>query len=251
MDNRLASNLTAKRDRIEALRPLSDQVLARLESYYDVELTYSSNAIEGNTLTHQETALVIEKGITVGGKTLAEHLEAQDHYEAVRYVRGLARNARPLDESDVRELHRRIVMRSRPDIAGRYSDLPRRIAGSAVVFPNPAKVPHLMQEFGEWLEIQPATPEASFLAHFKLVTIHPFTDGNGRTARLLMNALLLRGGFPPIPIGPPQRAEYLTTLERSQIDDNAEPFMDLLGKRLDETLDGYLAAINDARSASM
>lgn len=249
MDKDLAGRLTAKRDRIDALRPLSDRVIGELESYYDVELTYTSNAIEGNTLTHQETALVIGKGITIGGKTLREHLEAQDHHAAVRFMRELARAGRQLNEADVRELHRLIVMRSRPEIAGCYSDLPRRVAGSTVVFPNPAKVPQLMRELGDWLSLQQSTFEVAFKAHLDLVSIHPFTDGNGRTARLLMNTILLKGQFPPIPIGPGHRAAYLQSLERAQLTGDPEPFLAFLGGRLQQTLDDYLAAIDQARAS--
>ena len=186
MDALLAS-LRTKKARLDQLRPASEAALRQLQKYYDVELTYTSNAIEGNTLTHRETAEVIEHGIMVGGKKLKDHLEAVDHYDAVLWMRELAARTVPVGESVVRELHRRIVARSEPEIAGIYSPHRRRIAGSPVVFPNPLKVPDLMQEFGAWLEPAPATPEAAFDAHFRLTAIHPFGDGNGRTARLLMN----------------------------------------------------------------
>jgi Fic family protein len=152
----------------------------------DVDLTYTSNAIEGNTLTLCKTAELIEHGLTVGGKPLRDHLEAVDHYAAVLWVRELAGKATPIDETAVRELHRRIVSRSQPELGGIYSTLPRRIAGSPVIFPNPVKIPQLMKEYGEWLGKAEPAPAASFDAHYRLVAIHPFSDGNGRTARLLM-----------------------------------------------------------------
>src|SRR6266849_5371922 len=117
MEEVLAS-IAAKKKRLDGLRPVSAESLARLEHYFDIELTWTSNAIEGNTLSAVETALVIEKGITVGGKPLKDHLEALDHYDAIRYVRELARQDSPLTESDVRNLHRLVMQRSRPDIAG-------------------------------------------------------------------------------------------------------------------------------------
>lgn len=196
----MVAAVAEKRTRLDSLRPLSRGALRELRKYYDVELTYTSNAIEGNTLTLRETAEVIEHGITVGGKTLRDHLEAVDHYDAIGWMRDFAEGAAPVDESTVRELHRRIVVRSQPLIGGVYSSLPRRIAGSPVVFPNPAKVPALMGEFGDWLGRAEATPAVSFQAHFRLAAIHPFSDGNGRTARLLMNLLLLRGGYPPVAV---------------------------------------------------
>src|SRR6266498_2735736 len=109
--------IAAKKQRLDHLRPLPGEALAKLEHYYDVELTYTSNAIEGNTLSAVETTLVIEQGITIGGKPLKDHLEALDHYDAIRYVRELARQPAPLTEGDVRNLHRLVMQRSRPDIA--------------------------------------------------------------------------------------------------------------------------------------
>lgn len=242
IDVATARAIRDKKAVLDANRPLWQAVLAGLAHYYDVELTFTSNAIEGNTLTHGETALVIEKGITIGGKLLIEHLEAQDHYAAVGFVRELAAARRPIRESDVVDLHRRIVLRSKPEIAGVYSRLPRRIAGSAVVFPNPARMPELMAEFGRWLESAPDTFQAAFDAHLTLVSVHPFADGNGRTARLLMNLLLLRGGYPPIAVGPEHRLAYLDAIERAQVRSEPGPYMSLLAGRLDATLGDYLVA---------
>lgn len=223
------------------MRRLSDEVIAALAHAHDVELTYTSNAIEGNTLTLQETALIVEKGITVGGKSLGEHLEAQDHYAALAYVRDLAREPRPLSSRDVLELHRRIVLRSQPEIAGSLRRLPRRVAGSAAVFPNPAKLPALMDEFGAWLSAAPAGPETAFEAHLWLVTIHPFADGNGRTARLLMNLILLRAGYVPLAVRPADRLSYLAAIETSQTGGSPDGYLTLLADRLVETLSEYVA----------
>ena len=190
--------------------------LDALSAWYDVELTYTSNAIEGNTLTRSETALVLEKGITVRGKPLRDHMEAIDHREALDYVRRLAARDEPLREGDVRDLHRLVLARSLPDEAGRYSNHQRAVAGSTTTFPSPAEIGPLMAEFGAWLTATTSAYEEAFEAHYRLVTIHPFSDGNGRTARLLMNLLLLRGGYPPVAIGPEERPDYLDTLERRQ-----------------------------------
>src|SRR5438445_10107955 len=119
----LLAVMAAKRERLDALRPLSPEALARLEHYFDIELTWTSNAIEGNTLSPVETTLVIEKGVTISGKPLKDHLEALDHYDAIRYVRELARHTAPITEGDVRNLQRLVVQRSLPGIAGRYADL--------------------------------------------------------------------------------------------------------------------------------
>src|SRR3984885_16259447 len=115
-------SIAAKKEQLDALRPLSAEALANLEHYYDVELTWTSNAIEGNTLSAVETTLVVEKGITIGGKPLKDHLEAVDHFGALQYVRELARQTDPLTELDVRNLHRLVMLRSAPEMAGRYAD---------------------------------------------------------------------------------------------------------------------------------
>jgi Fic family protein len=234
-----------KRD-LDALRPLSAGALAQVQKHYDVELTFTSNAIEGNTLTLRETAEVIEHGITVGGKSLREHLEALDHYEAVLWMRELASKETAVTESVICELHRRIVARSRPDIAGVYSPHPRRIAGSSAIFPNPARIPDLMAAFGQWLETSPPTPESAFEAHFRLTAVHPFADGNGRTARLLMNLILLRGGYPPVAVRPEDRGAYLAALETGSLTEDLAPFQRLMAVRLAETLEAYLLMLGEA-----
>src|SRR5216683_6852373 len=239
-------DIERKKAQLDRLRPLSSGALAQLQKYYDIELTYTSNAIEGNTLTHRETAEVIEHGVTVGGKSLRDHLEAVDHYEAVQWMRGLAAQTASVGEDTVCELHRRIVARSQPAIAGIYSPHPRRIAGSPVIFPNPLKVPQLMEEFGAWLSSAPSTPEGAFGGHFRLTAIHPFSDGNGRTARLLMNLILIRGGYPPIAVRPEERPAYVTALQHAQSGKGAESFDRLLYQRLDETLGEYLSASQEA-----
>jgi Fic family protein len=242
----LLQAIAAKKERLDALRPLSEAALLALQKSYDVHLTYTSNAIEGNTLTWRETAELIEHGITVGGKPLRDHLEAVDHYNALLWIRELAATDTAIDEAAVRELHRRIVFRSQPEIGGIYSTLPRRIAGSPVVFPNPAKIPHLMKEYGEWLGQARAEPAGSFDAHFRLVAIHPFSDGNGRTARLLMNLQLLRGGYPPVAVRPEDRKTYLDTLEHASLREDLAPFQTFMHERLDATLEEYLSALNEA-----
>lgn len=245
MDELLIS-VAAKKERLDAMRPASREALLALQKYYDVDLTYTSNAIEGNTLTLRETAEVIEHGITVGGKPLRDHLEAVDHYSAVLWMRELAATATPIEENTVRELHRRIVARSQPEIGGIYSTLPRRIAGSPVILPNAAKIPQLMKEFGEWLGKADPVPATSFDAHFRLVAIHPFSDGNGRTARLLMNLLLLREGYPPVAVRPEDRKEYLDTLQHASMKEDMKPFQTFMHRRLDATLREYLSALREA-----
>jgi Fic family protein len=242
--------IAAKRERLQRLRPLSLEALARLEHYYDIELSYTSNAIEGNTLSPVETTLVIEQGVTIAGKPLKDHLEALDHYDAIRYVRELARQGVPVTESDIRSLPSLVVRRSRPDIAGRYADLARyvRTETGRHTFPSPAEIPALMDSLAAWLRTAPDTPETAFTAHRRLVDIHPFNDGNGRVARLLMNLILIRAGYPPVPIRPEDRPAYILTLQQAQSGAGTEPFDTLLCERLNATLEDYLSALGSGNS---
>lgn len=242
----LIGTIAEKKARLDNLRPLPPEALARLDHYYDIELTYTSNALEGNTLSAVETTLVIEKGITVSGKPLKDHLEALDHYDAMRYVRELAGEAVPITESDIRRLHALVVQRSRPDIAGHYADLSRYVRTEAGqhVFPSPAEIPALMGDFTAWLRPAPNTPETAFEAHLRLVAIHPFNDGNGRTARLLMNLVLIRGGYPPVVVRPEDRLAYIQALQHAQAGQGTEPFETLLYERLNATLQEYLTTLS-------
>lgn len=247
MDKRLEQIATKKAD-LDLLRPLSPHALVNLEHAYDLELTYTSNAIEGNTLTQIETNLVIEQGITIGGKKLKDHLEAIDHYDAIRYVREIARQTTPLGEFDVRNLHALVVKRADPEIAGRYATSGRYVNTDAGrhAFPSPAEVPALMGDISAWLSVAPATPETAFTAHRRLVDIHPFNDGNGRTARLLMNLVLIRGGYPPVAVRPEDRLSYLHALQQAQAGGGDAAFKTLLYERLDATLGEYLSALKEA-----
>jgi Fic family protein len=241
----LQNAIAAKKDQLDSLRPLPPETLRNLEHYYDVEITYTSNAIEGNTLTPVETTLVIEQGITVSGKPLKDHLEALDHFNAIRYVRELAREKTPLTEGDIRNLHRLVVQRSQPDIAGQYANLARyvRTETGRHEFPSPAEIPPLMGDLAAWLGTASNAPETAFTVHRRLVDIHPFNDGNGRVARLLMNLILIRGGYPPIAVRPEDRLAYVRALQVAQAGHGAESFDNLLYERLDATLGEYLSAL--------
>jgi Fic family protein len=242
----LRDAIVAKKRRLDSLRPLSTEAMNKLEHYYDLEITYTSNAIEGNTLSAVETTLVIEQGITISGRPLKDHLEALDHYDAIRYVRELAREKTVLSEGDVRNVHRLVMQRSRPDIGGKYADLARyvRTDKGRHMFPSPMEIPARMGDFASWLSSAEDTPETAFQAHLRLVDIHPFNDGNGRAARLLMNLILIRAGYPPIAVRPEDRPEYIRALQKMQAGEGSQEFYDLLNLRLDATLEEYLSALS-------
>jgi len=245
---KLLQDIATKKAELDRLRPLAPHGLTNLEHSHDIELTYTSNAIEGNTLTAAETTMVIEQGITVAGKPLRDHLEAIDHFDAIRYVRELARRSEPLTESDVRNLHRLVMLRSDPGIAGRYADQGRYVLTDTGrhTFPSPAENPALMGDFAAWLHGMTDTPETAFTAHRRLVDIHPFNDANGRTARLLMNLILIRGGYPLVAVRPMDRPEYIHALQRHQVGEGREEFDRLLYERLDATLGECLGALREA-----
>ena len=245
------TRIAAKKAELDRLRPVVGAGLGNLEHVHDLELTYTSNAIEGNTLSAAETALVIEQGITIGGKPLKDHLEAIDHYEAIRYVRALARRGTPLTEVDLRQLHHLVVQRSQPEVAGCYADQGRYVLTETGrhTFPSPTEVPPLMADFARWLGVAPDTPETAFAAHRRLVDIHPFNDGNGRTARLLMNLILIRGGYPPVAVRPGDRPPYVEALQEAQAGRGSARFDRLLYERLDATLGEYLSAAREVHPA--
>ena len=250
-DDALLQQIAAKKAELDRLRLQAPHGLDNLSQSHDIELTYTSNAIEGNTLTAAETRIVIEHGITIGGKPLKDHLEAVDHFAALRYVRELAREAVPLREGDIRNLHRLVMQRSDPDMAGRYANQSRFVETDSGrhAFPSPAEVPALMGDFAQWLSRAPANPETAFTAHRRLVEIHPFNDGNGRTARLLMNLVLLRGGYPPIAVRPQDRPAYIGALQEAQAGGSSAGFNRLLYERLDATLGESLSALREALTA--
>ncbi len=240
------SQLTTKKQELDKARPLPPELVKNLDEWFKIELTYTSNAIEGNTLSRAETALVVEKGITVEGKTLQEYLEAVNHAEALTFIKSLVGKKRTeIKQSDILDIHCLILAKIDMDNAGRYRRVPVRIAGSTVIMPNPVKVPELMEQFIDWLhsllDLHPVTISAE--AHYRLVTIHPFADGNGRTARLLMNLLLMQGGYPPAIIRKEDRSKYIDSLEKTQLGGSLEDFIELIYESEERSLDIYLEAI--------
>jgi Fic family protein len=240
------ANLAKKKALLDQHRPLDPALVTNLDHWFRIELTYTSNAIEGNTLTRQETALVVEKGLTVGGKSLVEHLEATNHVCALDWVNTqIQRSPQDLNEKDILQIHDIILRGIDSANAGHYRSVPVRISGSTVILPNPRKVPDLMVDFIHWLKyshtLHPA--ELATEAHYRLVTIHPFTDGNGRTARLLMNMLLLMQGYPAAIIRKQDRLTYLNALEKSQLGGPIDDYLKLIIKAIDRSLEIYLKAL--------
>ena len=202
LDPKIAKRLEQKIETLNNLRPLPASAVKKLQDRLRIEMTYNSNAIEGNSLTLKETFLVINEGITVKGKPLKDHLEAKDHHAALQYLYGLVEKERrhTVSEHLIRSLRQLIVQESDKEWAGVYRNANVFIGGADHTPPDAFEVPHKMRELIEWARKNKKrfhVIELSALLHHKLVHIHPFFDGNGRTARLTMNLLLMQSGFSP------------------------------------------------------
>ncbi|MBN2643845.1 MAG: Fic family protein [Desulfuromonadaceae bacterium] len=227
--------------RINAMRPLDRDAVLQLQEYYRIGLTYSSNALEGNTLTESETKVVLEDGLTIGGKPLRDHLEALGHSAAFDKLLQLAQGQH-IDETAILELHRLFYQRIDADTAGHFRTKPVLITGTSFVPPPPSRVPEAMQAFVEAIPCQrQELHPIAFAAwlHIRLANIHPFIDGNGRTARLLMNLALLQSGYPITIIPPVIRGDYITALQASNKGDS-QPFVNLLSSLVVEAQKDYL-----------
>ncbi len=207
------------KERFDALRPLSPDYIARLWPMWekdDALHVYATNAIEGSSMDLAETTVVLEDGITIGGKKLSEHLDIVHGQKAYKLMLELARDRVPITTAVIRNLHRAVVG-SEVEFAGQWRDHAVYIRGSRHVPPNYLKVPELIDEMLAAYEISKKNDHPVATAaklHFDFVHIHPFADGNGRTARLLGNLELIRSGFAPILIEPGDRKSYFSVLER-------------------------------------
>lgn len=240
---------------LDSFRPLPPAVVAELKQLYTVRLTYHSNAIEGNTLTQHETEMVLSHGITIGGKTLVEHLEVIGHRDAMQYMEELAAQNTPVGEWEIKNLHSLILLpvdgATGTSEAGHYRNLDVRTAGTEHVYPPHYQVPELMAEFAAWIaspEVQTLHPiEFASQAHFRVVSIHPFRDGNGRAGRLLMNLFLVRAGYPIAVITNARRAEYIEALVYGQSHaDDSSALTGLIRQACRESLLETLALLSTA-----
>jgi Fic family protein len=240
----MLETINALKKRWDALLPLELHLLETLRLDWEITHTYNSNAIEGNTLTLGETKAILLDGITIGGKPLREHLEVVNHRSAMRLMQQLASTNTPILESEILGLHRHILTGIQDADAGRYRDTRVRVVGSSRIFPNPLKVPELMQAFVQDIASQPHPVLQAARAHFGLVHIHPFVDGNGRTARLLMNLLLLRHGYPPALVPLEVRGRYYDALEAANLGDFAL-FDGLIAELVQRSLEQLLEGLED------
>jgi len=250
MDEKLFQ-IEAKRKQLDNYKPLPIELVKNLEEWFRIELTYTSNAIEGNTLTRQETAMVVEEGLTVAGKSLTEHQEAINHAEAFNYIKTLIDKKRQeITARDILDIHSIILNKIDDTNKGKYRNVTVRLRGSETILPNPLKVPELMEEFIKWVQSDTTDHPVKIAidAHYKLVSIHPFVDGNGRTARLLMNLLLMQAGFPSAIIRKEDRSIYINSLEKGQTKNDMNDYYIVMLEAVDRSLDIYLEAVDPERT---
>jgi Fic family protein len=263
MLNELLARVDALRREVDALRPLDPEQEARLVQKLNLEWNYHSNAIEGNTLTLDETRAFLLYGITAQGKPFRDYLDVRGHHEAIRYLEELVRGGEALTEAAIRELHRILLVEpydvdaitadgrlTRRRIAiGCYKTAPNHVrtaTGETHFYATPSETPALMDELLAWYRreeaagaLHPLVLAATF--HYRFVAIHPFDDGNGRMARLLTNLILMQHGYVPVVMPLEARGDYLLALERADAGDLAD-FVQLVGRELIRSLELTLAA---------
>ena len=240
------AEVEAKRERLNTLRPLTPGEVKRLRDEFMIEFTYNSNAIEGNTLTLKETAMVLE-GMTIDRKPLKDHLEAVGHRDAFLYVEEIARQELPLSEFVIKSIHSLVLM-DQPEDKGVFRRIPVRIMGA---FAEPVQ-PYLIEpKITELLAVdeqrretmKPIERIARF--HLEFEGIHPFIDGNGRTGRLIMNLDLIRCGYPPINVKYTDRKKYYDAFDSYYRDGDAGAMVDLVAGYVNERLDMYLEILSE------
>jgi Fic family protein len=228
----LLKSIEGKKRELDKLRPFSPEIIRKLDGQFTVEFTFNSNAIEGNTLTLRETELVINRGLTIGGKSLKEHFEAINHKDGIEFLNEFIQKKKEFDENTILHVHK-LILKSIDDInAGHYRRSNVMIIGASHLPPSAIKkVPALMKEFMDWYynnKTRLSVVELAALVHYKFVSIHPFIDGNGRTGRLLMNLLLVQNGYPPAVILNIDRGKYYRVLKEAY-HERFSNFIDFIG----------------------
>lgn len=235
-----------KKSQLDNLRPIPAIAIKNIKKSLTLEWTYNSNSIEGNTLTLQETKMVVEEGFTVKGKSLREHFEALNHADAIEFVEDLASKENPLSFSNILEVHSLVLQRIEKEFAGRFRNSGVRISGANFVPPNALKVPDLIEDLIDWTNSNSLhTVIKSAIFHHRFVWVHPFFDGNGRTVRLLFNLLLMKDGFPPAIILKNDRKKYYDALNKANQHDYSKLLL-LIFQAVERSLDIYLSSLNNS-----
>lgn len=237
-------DIDKKLEKLNNKRPFSKETVKSLQETINLEWTYNSNGIEGNTLTLKETKVVLE-GITIGGKSVVEHLEAINHENAIEYLEGLIKDKTEITEWNIKSLHQLILKGIDDDNAGKYRNQNVTISGANHRPPEYVVVPELMEKliinYEDWDYYHPIIRAA--LLHGELVKIHPFIDGNGRTSRLIMNMELMSCGYVPVIIKKENRLKYYEALDKGHTTKDYTDFVKLVAEAENHMLDRYLEVI--------
>lgn len=254
LDKSLQKRIDERLNQLQKLRPLPHSSVVKLREQFSMEMTYNSNAIEGNRLTLKETFFVISEGITIKGKSLKDHLGAKDHYEALDYLYELIEKDKrhTISEALIRGFQNIILRETDPRDAGIYRLGDVAITGSRHNPPKAYDVPKLMNDLVNWIKnnknkFHPI--ELAAIVHHKIVFIHPFSEGNGRTARLIMNLLLMQKGYPLVVILKHDRKKYYQTLEKADKGDYF-PFVRFVAQAVERSLNIYLRALSSSTLSS-
>ena len=254
--SKILSEIDSLKKRLSTLRPLPAQALLKIQNALDIEYTFESNHIEGNTLTLQETALVINEGVTISGKSMREHLEAINHAEAIDFIKDVAKKNIRIDERIIKEIHALILHGIDRENAGCYRNVQVMISGSQHMPPQPYLIEEKIKEFIETFQQKEENKEhpvliAAYL-HDELVGIHPFIDGNGRTSRLLMNLYLLQHDYTIVTLKSDNDAKirYYNALEKSHVNNDPNEFSLLVAEAEKASLERYIDILGGENTIS-
>ena len=242
---KMLDRLSSKKIMLDSMRPIPAILLKSIKESLTHEWTYNSNSIEGNTLTLQETKLILEEGITIKGKSLREHFETVNHQEAIEKIEHLVLKNVVLSESHILDINGLVLQKIEKEYAGRYRTSGVRISGANFVPPNVMKIDSMMSELVDWVNNN--TEDLiirSAIFHHRFVWIHPFFDGNGRTVRLLFNLLLMKEGYPPAIILKNDRKKYYDALNTANNGDYSRLLL-LIIQAIERSLDIYLSSLNN------
>lgn len=242
----LLERVEAKKVRLSQMRPIPAIAMDRLRDSLMMEWTYHSNGIEGNTLTLQETRIILSDGLTVGGKSLREHFETLNHHEAIQVLETMVNAKYRMNSKDILHIHALVLQRIEREYAGRYRNAGVRITGANFTPPNALKVDALMDELIDWVNQEKELPliVRATIFHQRMVWIHPFFDGNGRTVRLMFNLILMSGGYPPAIILQQDRKKYYDALNKGN-QGNYKKLVLLVLQALERSLDIYLSHLDN------
>ncbi|MDO9231434.1 MAG: Fic family protein [bacterium] len=254
LNKKIQKRIDDKLKLLNSFRPLPLSAVKKLKEQFEMEMTYNSNAIEGNSLTLKETYLVINEGITIKGKPLKDHLEAKSHKEALDYLYELVdkNKKNTVSERFIRSLNQIVMQDIDKEWAGKYRSSGVIIGGADHKPPEALEIPRLMQNLISWVgdnnkKMHPV--EMASILHHKLVFIHPFFDGNGRTSRLTMNIILMQAGFPLVIVLKNDRKKYYRTLSLADKGDYI-PFVNFIARAVERTLDIYLKILMPSKKGN-